>query len=335
LYKHVTSHQFAARLESAIRTYARSYFSPPLSVFRDEKFLVPGPDLPQQISDALESSEYFILIASSEAARSPWVCSELEQWCRVEQRRTRFLIVLVDGRITIDDQTKHIIWDETDALPSLLSAFFTMVPYYLDCRAVRDDDHSTLADPTFKMAVNGISARLRGVDPDEMFGKETLQYQRNLRLRRIAIGLLAAVTCAFAIATAVAWIQLAQVRRQNVTLTANAYASSTRASLDGGGAAQGAAILALDGIATLPSPDTLASLYAVDRLLPHEVDPPVTTNLFEHRGKLSYFWNRAYAVSQGDNSTCVYDLATPARLGCVRFLVGNMARLSKDGRTLA
>jgi hypothetical protein len=57
-YKHVKSSRFAENLELAIKAYAKPIYRPPMAVFRDEKYLVPGADLSVKITRALEDSEF-------------------------------------------------------------------------------------------------------------------------------------------------------------------------------------------------------------------------------------------------------------------------------------
>ena len=93
---------------AAIKAYAKPIYRLPMAVFRDEKYLVPGADLSVKITRALEDSEFLIYLASPQAAQSEWVCTELEQWCRDEQRRQRLIIVLTDGKIQADQDTKRV-----------------------------------------------------------------------------------------------------------------------------------------------------------------------------------------------------------------------------------
>src|ERR1700752_795131 len=93
-YKHRASTKFTENLELALKSYAKPLWHPPMAIFRDEKYLRPGLDLPKMIRDALEQSEALIYIASPEAAASPWVQDELSQWCSSASRRQRFIIIL-------------------------------------------------------------------------------------------------------------------------------------------------------------------------------------------------------------------------------------------------
>src|ERR1700724_89592 len=67
-YKHHVSTSFALRLEQVLKAYAKPLLARPIRIFRDEKHLAPGVDLPKLIVDALDESEFLILLASPEAA---------------------------------------------------------------------------------------------------------------------------------------------------------------------------------------------------------------------------------------------------------------------------
>lgn len=66
-------------------------------VFRDETELVPGQDLPGRIKDALEASEYLIVVCSPNAAASEWVNKEVEDFIALG-RRDSILSVVVGGQ---------------------------------------------------------------------------------------------------------------------------------------------------------------------------------------------------------------------------------------------
>lgn len=117
-YKHGPNGELAAALENALRHYARPTLAPPMRIFRDERYFVPGLDLPAMIRAALEASTYLLLIASPGAAASPWVRDELDEWCGRLARSDRLIIVHVEGHIAVDPASKEILWERTDALPT-------------------------------------------------------------------------------------------------------------------------------------------------------------------------------------------------------------------------
>jgi hypothetical protein len=123
-YKHHVSSAFAERLEQALKGYAKPWLKPPFKVFRDEKHLRPGTDLPEMIRGALRDSEFLLLLASKEATESPWVSDELNYWCRQLDRVGNLVIVLVKDRIVVDGAKQTIDWEKTDALPTQTSGTY-------------------------------------------------------------------------------------------------------------------------------------------------------------------------------------------------------------------
>ena len=109
-YKHSVSTNFALRLEQALKVYAKPLLARPIRIFRDEKHFAPGIDLPKLIVNALNVSEFLILLASPEAANSVWVCDELVHWCAGLKQTKNLIIVLVEGEIAVDNDTQHIYW---------------------------------------------------------------------------------------------------------------------------------------------------------------------------------------------------------------------------------
>ena len=65
-------------------------------VFRDQEELPIGSDLNDNISTALEESEYLIVICSSETPDSYWVCKEIETFIGLHGRE-HILAVLIEG----------------------------------------------------------------------------------------------------------------------------------------------------------------------------------------------------------------------------------------------
>jgi hypothetical protein len=206
-YKHVSSTRFAERLELALKAYAKPLYRPPMAIFRDEKHLRAGGDLPGLIRAALAASEFLVFLASPEAAASTWVRDELSYWCMDAERRDRLIIVLTDGTIATDPETKRIDWARTDALPPTLAGTLVSVPLYLDLSWAQRDEQQTILNPEYKKAVNLIVATLRHVDPIELSGEEVLQHRRNLRVRRVLLGSLAALAMMLAATTWFAWTQ--------------------------------------------------------------------------------------------------------------------------------
>jgi WD40 repeat protein len=231
-YKHNVSDTFTRRLEQALKSYARPAFARPIRIFRDEKHLTPGVDLPQLIVHALDASEFLVLLASREAARSPWVAIEIDHWCGQLRRTANLIVILIDGDIATDNTAQGVDWTKTDALPVALKPYLDQVPLYVDMRKQVKVDDLTLANPEFKTAVNAMVARFRGVDPNEMLGEEIHQHRRAIRIRNGGIAALAVLTLASMTGGYVAMTQREEARRQTRIAVSRQYAAEATALME-------------------------------------------------------------------------------------------------------
>jgi TIR domain len=85
-------------------------------VFLDKTSLSLTPSLWPSIEKALGESEFFVLMASSEAAASPWVQNEVDWWL-ANRSADKLLVILTDGDLLWDRTTGDFDWNKTTALP--------------------------------------------------------------------------------------------------------------------------------------------------------------------------------------------------------------------------
>ncbi len=266
-YKHVSSRTFAVVLESALKGYARPLLRRPMRIFRDEKIVRVGDDLPDIIRAALAGAEYLILIASPDAARSAWVADELQQWCANLNRAERLIIVLTVGEISVDEGSRRIRWSETTALPALLSEHLTSLPLWLDLRGMAEKDWS-LENLRFSDAVNSISARLRGVTPEEMNDEHVLQHRRNGRIRNGVIASVALMLAVSLVTSVLLWFSRRDLRHalDEVVLQRNTSESRRMAGLSAleraGKRLDVAVLLASEGLQFADTAEARSSLLA-------------------------------------------------------------------------
>jgi len=176
------------RFESALKRYAKPLLRPPIRVFRDEISLVPSANLPELIKAALSASDYFVLLASPQAAVSPWVEDELRIWFEVLKRgESSLLIVLIEGSIKTNS-IREIDWVRSDALPRILARHLTAIPLWVDLTKLDRAEQYDLANPSFKTAVNAIVARFQNIEPEAMLGVELAHHRRTIR-RAWAVGI--------------------------------------------------------------------------------------------------------------------------------------------------
>jgi WD40 repeat protein len=174
-------------LEGALRAYAKPLWKPPIAIFRDERVLLPGDDLPTSIRCALESSEYMLFFANREAAASEWVRKELEIWCDELGRADRLIIIHIGDSIEVSPQTGEIIWEMTDALPAVLKRHVTQLPVWTELSWAETSAQRDIDNVEYRKAVNSIVARFQGKEPGDMNDTQVLTHRRNVRLRNIGV----------------------------------------------------------------------------------------------------------------------------------------------------
>jgi hypothetical protein len=80
-YSHTADERLASAVQSGLKKFAKPWNKlRALEIFRDKTNLSVNPVLWPSIKKALSESEYFILMASPEAAQSDWVRKEIDFW---------------------------------------------------------------------------------------------------------------------------------------------------------------------------------------------------------------------------------------------------------------
>jgi hypothetical protein len=122
-YSHAADGKLAPALRNGLQRFATPWrvfrWRNPvraLRIFQDQASLSANPALWPTIEQGLGSAEWFILLASPEAANSPWVEKEIDFWCR-NKRAERLLIVQTDGDIAWDHDNNDFDWAKTTARP--------------------------------------------------------------------------------------------------------------------------------------------------------------------------------------------------------------------------
>lgn len=246
---------FVARLEAALKSYAKPPLRAPMRIFRDEVNLRPGADLPSLIRRALEQSEFLVLLASPSAANSRWVEDELALWFdELKRPPDSLIIVLIEGRIASRrrDARAVVDWEQTDALPPVLRRHLPGLPLWVDFSGLRSEADLRLDNADFKAGINRIVARLRDVDPETMLGVELAQHRRMLRVRNGAIALVAALSVAAILAGL--WAQRAQDRAELEALRQQALQAGAEAEREFERAPQASLVKALQALTAIEPP---------------------------------------------------------------------------------
>jgi WD40 repeat protein len=202
-YSHAADGQLAPAVQRGLHRLAKPWHRRrALWIFRDQTGLSVTPALWSSIQKALDGSEFFVLLASPEAARSPWVNREVEHWLATKST-DRILPVVTDGTWEWDPAAQDFTGDST-AVPEALRGVFTEEPLYLDLRWARHDQHLTLRHSRFRDAIAQLAAPMHGVSKDELEGEDVRQHRRAGRLRVAAVALLLGSTVLASVAGALA-----------------------------------------------------------------------------------------------------------------------------------
>ena len=195
-YSHAADGRLAPALQTALHRFAKPWYRlRAVRVFRDKTTLAATPALWPSIEKALGQSDYFILLASPEAAASEWVQREVRYW--IERRsddREKMLIILTGGNLLWDAGNQDFDWTHTDALPRALERAFPQEPLFLDLRWARKEEQLSLRHPEFRDAIATLAATLHDRPKDEISGEEVRQYRIARRLAWFGVTALLTLT---------------------------------------------------------------------------------------------------------------------------------------------
>src|SRR5215472_16543482 len=226
-YSHAGSGEVARGLQKWLQTYAKPWWRwRAVNVFRDETDLTAAPTLWSRITDALDESSHFILLASPNAAQSKWIKREIRYWLGDRnagalegpdldapvpnphpERIATLLIALTAGDISWDEEGQggaragDFDWSKTNALPRALSGVFSEEPQWVDLRTIvqREELRTSLSrsNSEFMRAVAQLAAPIRGIsDFSRLVSEDYRQHQRTMRTAWAAAAVLAFVTLA-------------------------------------------------------------------------------------------------------------------------------------------
>ena len=175
-YSHAADGLLAPRLQAGLQRFAKPWWQRrALRIFRDESSLSANPHLWESIVEAMDDSEWLVLLLSPEAAESEWVNREIEYW-KSHKEQSRILPVVTDGSFA---------WRAGEvsgsAVPPALRGVFGGEPRWVDMRFAHSDEHLDLKNPEFLDAVADIASALHGVPKDELASEEVKQHRRTVR----------------------------------------------------------------------------------------------------------------------------------------------------------
>jgi WD40 repeat protein len=194
----------AAALQSGLHSFAKPWYQlRAVRVFRDQTNLSANPDLWSSIEAAILDSEYLLIMASPEAARSAWVPREIDTFLR-SNSLDKVILVLSGGELSWNAARGDFDWSTTTAFPRLERKVFDQLPLYLDLRWARKDEHLSERNPDFRAAVANLSSTLRGIPLDILTGRDVLEHKKTMRLAWSAVSGLSALTLVLGVVSVVA-----------------------------------------------------------------------------------------------------------------------------------
>ncbi len=262
-YSHVDL-RFAADLQRALERFAKPWNQVrAMKVFRDVSSLAPESGLWTSIERQLQKSSWLVLLASPEAARSPWVDREVEWW--LEHRSVdRLLIVHTAGDLDWDDAAND--FGATAAVPPALRGRLAAEPSWVDARWSRDPGHDASG---LEEVAASLASPIKDVPKDELNAAAVHEHRRTMRLARLAL-----VSLAILLVAAVAGGVIAYVQRNTAREQANLAVSRQLAAVANREASSNvdvALLLAVEAYKRDANPQSAAALTTVSLASPHLV----------------------------------------------------------------
>jgi tetratricopeptide (TPR) repeat protein len=194
-YNHNADGFIASRLQSQMQRLGKPWYRlRALRIFRDDTSLSATPGLEASLESVLGHTEFLILLASPEAARSRWVSGEVQYWL-ANKSVDKLLIGLTEGDLKWTQATGDFSWSEQTPLPASLKAKFGREPRWIDLRPLRDPNISV---DKFLPAAAEFSSAIRGVPKEDLFSQELTQQRRAKTLAWSAAASLLLLACAAA-----------------------------------------------------------------------------------------------------------------------------------------
>ena len=238
-----------------------------LNVFLDQHDLVADAGLKRELHDAIESSRFFVFLASPASADpTSWCSHEIVHWfdSRGAEAADNMLFVLTGGELRFVQPGDDVVdFERSTAAPAVLRGRLEMEPFYVDLRWPEDEVHGLdiHRDLAFRQAMTKLAAPVHGCEAEELDSQDLHEYKKSRRFRRRAVVGMAGVTV---LALALAGLA---VNRQNEA-TSQSRRSSSRAlaneALANAASEHDLALLqALEAVRLADTPDAWGSLVGV------------------------------------------------------------------------
>ncbi|MCW5516167.1 eIF2A-related protein [Muriicola sp. Z0-33] len=186
-YSHEADNKFAPALQTALQKFAKPWYKKRnLEIFRDESSLSASPHLWDNITKALDQSEYLILLASPQSEKSEWVNKEVEYWLEHKPKDKAvktILIALTEGEMIWDNANNCYQNPDNNSLPPVLDDKFKLEPFYIDLRQSKTEEDLSLNNPIFNKEVLKVAAKLHNKTPNDLASEEVTTHRKMMVLR--------------------------------------------------------------------------------------------------------------------------------------------------------
>lgn len=263
-YNHDADRALAPAVQRGLTHLAKPWNQPrALRVFRDRTDLAAAHDLTAEIESALRRARFFLLLASPQAAASPWVAREIAYWQRHRSPET-FLIAVTSGVVAW--RGNDFDWTVTTALPRSLSGWFAREPIWEDLSFAHDRDKRSLRYGEFRSAVASLAAPVRGVPKQELDSEDVRRHRIATRLARAAVAGLTMLLVGALVLAGVAAVQKNTADRQARLALSRQLAATADSLLPAD--VRSALLLAVRAYRIDANPQTLGALLRADTASP-------------------------------------------------------------------
>jgi len=218
-YSHDGDERIAVAVRHALGRFAKPWWRRrALDVFLDQSVLSANPGMWSSISTALDESDWLILLASPESARSEWVNREVGHW--LEHKGIERLIVAVTaGRCHWDEQLGGFDPD-SDAVPDALRGVHLEEPRHVDLSWARHEERLDLDNARFREDVAELASPVRNMSKEDLSGIDLDEHRRTRRSVGIAAVVFAVL---FAVSAVAGLIAVRQTRLARASTTDSSF----------------------------------------------------------------------------------------------------------------
>ncbi len=188
-YRQFTDKKYAEAVQYGLQKFAKPWkHLRAMNIFRDISSLGATHDLPDKIKNALEESEFLIVMASPSAAEDgSWVVKEINIWLELGKPVSNILLVHTDGKIVWDETNNDFDWNQTTSLPYNLKSIFENMPLWVDLTKISTKYELTLKNRIFEEKIATLASTIRNIPKEKLYGQNVKEHFKFKFYRNIAV----------------------------------------------------------------------------------------------------------------------------------------------------